>query len=29
MAPALAVRVAEYLETGAVDERVLLLDQPG
>jgi glycine oxidase len=29
MAPALAVRVAEYLETGAVDERVVVLDQPG
>ena len=29
MAPALAVRVAEYLETGAMDERVHVLDRAG
>jgi glycine oxidase len=28
MAPSLALRVAEYLETGAVDERVVVLEQP-
>jgi glycine oxidase len=28
MAPALAVRVAEYLETGATDERVFAIGQP-
>jgi glycine oxidase len=28
MAPAMAVRVADYLETGATDERVFLLDRP-
>jgi glycine oxidase len=29
MAPSLALRVAEHLETGAVDERVLVVEPPG